>query len=404
MGVRSDYSLDLQLEEVLKRVSNEHVKRLIETALHHMRSGRGGHRRGGETLIGLLDEARERAASAREWAIVRLLQDSLDYAEERILQPDFNERYRLFQDGERNEGLRNLVGNVLEIKLGNAASAGREFLAENPDAGAEGLLAHLTSLSQDARYLAAPPDRPGRYSLVRGRSETVIWLERVLEERIDIEDPHEAARRIAVSPEAIALLAADTEGQMMLRAAELQRRSVALADLRHVTEDPRATESELQRQLESQYWIFGGRFVGTTVKRRLVPGDEFDIPLLRGDGSLQIVELKRAMGMTGPLVKRHRGAWVPTAGVHDAVGQAVNYLVGLDENRQSIHDELGIEARRASAIVLIGHPALQPEVPEQELNEALRIFNTHVNRVEVLTYKELIDNAERSLGSAPAAE
>ncbi len=30
--------------------------------------------------------------------------------------------------------------------------------------------------------------------------------------------------------------------------------------------------------------------------------------------------------------------------------------------------------------------------------QALRTFNTHVNRVEVITYKELIDNARRSLG------
>jgi hypothetical protein len=89
--------------------------------------------------------------------------------------------------------------------------------------------------------------------------------------------------------------------------------------------------------------------------------------------------------------------------VHDAVGQAVNYLVGLDENRQRVRDEFGIETRRASALVLIGHPALQPQVPEDEINETLRIFNTHLNRVEVLTYKEFVDNAERSLGNIPEA-
>lgn len=54
-------------------------------------------------------------------------------------------------------------------------------------------------------------------------------------------------------------------------------------------------------------------------------------------------------------------------------------------------------------MVLIGHPLVQPSVPEELINEALRTLNTHVSRVEVLTYKELIDNAERSLGSTPAA-
>ena len=93
---------------------------------------------------------------------------------------------------------------------------------------------------------------------------------------------------------------------------------------------------------------------------------------------------------------------MPTAEVHNAVGQAVNYLVGLDENRLRIQEEFGIETRRASALVLIGHPAAQPSVPEALVNETLRTLNTHISRVEVLTYKELIENAERSLGAVPA--
>ncbi|MFG2912685.1 Shedu immune nuclease family protein [Kitasatospora sp. NPDC048298] len=398
MGVRSDFSLDLQLKYVHEQAANDEVKRALTSVLQHMRTGRGGHRRGGKALVQLLVEARGHAASVGEWEVVRLLQDSLDYAEERILQPEFDERYRLFQDGIRNQRLRRFVAGTLEINFKYVAETGREFLEQHPGAGVDDLLAHIDSLSHDARYLVAPEGRPGRYSLLRGRAEKMVWLERVLQERIDIEDPSEAAQRIAASPEAWALLAADPDGQMILRAAQLQQRSARLASLRKVAEDRTATELDLQRALEGQYWIFGGRFVGEAAQRRLVSGDEVDIPLIRGDGSLHIVELKRAMSMKGPLVKRHRGAWVPTAEVHDAVGQAVNYLVGLDENRQQIFEEFGIETRRASAIVLIGHPAVQPSVLEREINEALRTFNTHVNRVEVITYKELIDNAGRSLG------
>jgi hypothetical protein len=132
--------------------------------------------------------------------------------------------------------------------------------------------------------------------------------------------------------------------------------------------------------------------------RRLVPGDEYDIPLVRADGALQVVELKLAMGLKSPLVKRHRGAWVAASAVNDAVSQAVAYLVGLDEHQLRIRGEIGIETRRGSAIVLIGHPAAQPDVPEDEIYETIRTLNTHVARVEILTYKELVDNAERSIG------
>ncbi|MFD5034973.1 Shedu anti-phage system protein SduA domain-containing protein [Streptomyces sp. NPDC058405] len=403
MSVRSDFSLDLQLELVSSEAVHPDVKGALVSARDHMNSGRGGHRRGGKILIHLLETARQCAADAGEWQVVRLAQDSLDYAEGRILQPDFNERYRLFHEGARNKRLQKYVGNMLGIELKYLAEAGREFVDEHPDADVDDLIAHLYSLSEDARFLDAPEDRPGRYRLLRGRAEMAVWLQRVLQERVDIEDPAEAASRIATSPEVIALLAADTEGQMVLRAAELHRRSAGLVALRKVVEDPRASEHALQRALKGQHWIFGGRFVGEAIHRRLVPGDEVDLPLIRHDGALHVVELKRAMSLAGPLVKKYRGSWIPTAQVHDAVGQAVNYLVALDENRHRLREDLGIETRRASAMVLIGHPLVQPSVPEESINEALRTFNTHVNRVEVLTYKELIDNAERSLGSTSAA-
>ncbi|SEG83183.1 protein of unknown function [Actinacidiphila yanglinensis] len=349
----------------------------------------------------MLEAVRLRAADIGEWQVVRLVQDSLDYAEGRILQPDLNDRYRLFQDGVRNTNLQKGVGNVLRTGFTFAAEASREYAEANPRAGVEDLITYFNSLAEDARFLEAPEDRPGRYRVLRGRAEIAVWLERVLKERLDIEDPEEAARRIVTSPEAVALLAADSQGQMLFRAAELQRRAAGLEALRKVVEDTTASEHALQRALEGQHWIFGGRFVGEAAHRRLVPGDEVDIPLIRGDGALHVVELKRAASLVGPLVKRYRGSWVPTAQVHDAVGQAVNYLVGLDENRHRLREELGIETRRASAIVLIGHPSVQPSVSEESINEALRTFNTHVNRVEVLTYKELVDNAERSLGGKP---
>lgn len=266
-------------------------------------------------------------------------------------------------------------------------------------------------LEAPVRQLAqpAPPGQFGQLAAQRLQSALHLDVEAQLD--ADVLDPgraacftHDAHDLLVVRRQRVLAHArlALRDGQMVFRAAELQRRAVGLDRLRAVAEDRTATEHDLQAALEGQRWIFGGRFVGEAARRRLVPGDEIDIPLIRGDGSLHIVELKRAMSLRKPLVKQHRGAWVPAADVHDAVGQEINYLVGLDENRQKIRRELGIETRRASAVVLIGHPAVQPDVPEQDINEALRTFNSHMSRVEVLTYKELIDNAERSLGSQEA--
>ncbi|MFJ7044424.1 hypothetical protein ACIQVC_13605 [Streptomyces sp. NPDC101112] len=62
-----------------------------------------------------------------------------------------------------------------------------------------------------------------------------------------------AGRDIAASPEALALLAADHKGRLVIQAAELRRRAAGLDVLRTVVEDPNASERELQRALEGQH-------------------------------------------------------------------------------------------------------------------------------------------------------
>ena len=397
-------TLEWHLREVVaKEAVDGSVKEAVRAVFTHMHSGRSRQRRGGREIVRLLEGVRAAAADAGEWQVVRLVQDAIEYAEGRILLYDFEDRYRLFADGKRRESHTGALASVTKAMHRWLYDSGQEFLAEHPEAGIEDFLEHFRAQGEDALFLQAPEDRPGRYVIPRGRADITLWLERIIRSgRIDVMDPAVEARRIVASPEALALLAADDQGRILLQAAELRRRAARLKELRTVVEDRTAAEADVQRALEGQYWIFGGRFVDEAAHRRLVPGDEVDIPLIRGDGALHIVELKRSMSLKGPLVKRYRDAWVPAAQVHEAVGQAVNYLTGLDENRERIRADFGIETRRASALVLVGHPALHPEVPEEEVNEALRTFNAHLTRVEVLTYKELVDNAERSLaGDGP---
>ncbi|QNA75003.1 DUF4263 domain-containing protein [Streptomyces sp. So13.3] len=397
MDVRSDFALKLQLERVAEQAIDPDVKDALASVFKHMRSGKVPYR-GGQALVTVLKNVRSAAAAADEWHIVRLIQDSLDYAEGRILRPDFEERYRLFQRSTQPlSSHQDFLARTIAASLAFFAQLGDQYLSEYPDASPSEVLTHVGSVARDARYMQQSQEQPSRYRIVRGSAEVAAWMEQVLRERVDLEDPEKSARHIVMSPGSLAILAADEEGQLLLRAAEIQKRRKDLKALRKVVEDPEASELDLQRALDGQHWIFGGQFASQAVQRRLVPGDEVDIPLIRGDGALHIVELKRSMSLRGRLVKEHRGCWVPTAEVHDAVSQAVNYLVGLDEHRLRIRDELGIETRRASALVLIGHPAAQPVVAEDAINEAFRTLNTHISRVEVMTYKELVDNAERAL-------
>src|SRR5580693_1377466 len=257
MDVRADWALELQLEQVEEHAVDRRVKSRVHQAIAHIGSGKGGNRRGGAELVALLVEARQRAADYDEWHVVRLLQDSVDYAQGRILRPVMEEQYRLFQDGLRSETKREFVAAMSSNSLRFAAELGNEYLTEHPGATLPELFRHFESLGQDAAFLVAPEDRPGRYRIPRGRTEHVIWIERVLRDRIDVEDAREEARRLAMSPKDLAALAADADGQTILRAVELQHRAAGLAVLRRVVDDPHATEHQLQKAISGHYWIRG---------------------------------------------------------------------------------------------------------------------------------------------------
>ena len=75
-------------------------------------------------------------------------------------------------------------------------------------------------------------------------------------------------------------------------------------------------------------------------------------------------------------------------------------------------DELGLSygMRRVFATVIIGHPEHVTEVDrsgqridESVINDAIRTYNSHLSRVEVRTYKDLVDAAERSLAFESSA-
>jgi hypothetical protein len=251
----------------------------------------------------------------------------------------------------------------------------------------------------------------GRYQLVRKGSEFERLAEELSRGGVAVNDIVELIRIAGQSPDLVQSLAASPSGSLLAEAVELQRRRDQLAGLRRIVEDPKSTErGHIHPQLKKMGWIFGGRYVGESTRSQLTTGDVLDIPLLRADGSLHVVELK---GTNIPgLVQRHRGATDPqeVAGrreelplivgprVHEAVGQAMNYLCHLDEDRDHILTRFRIDVRRASATVLIGHPKfVAANFTEDEVASALRIHNSHHARIEVMHYKDLIGSAERAL-------
>ncbi len=394
MRVRVDWTLEIMVEQALDLCTTDAAREAVRDVIRHVNSGKSRFR-GGRRLVDLLQVALATTEPIEGDEVTRRLRDAIEYAEGRAYKQDMDDRYPLFEN-KRSDNSLEYVYRTMDASVRYWLEISQKFLAEHPSASGADLFSHMQELQRELPFMDAPEDRPGRYRLVRGRAESAEWIRTVLAGRVDIENVDEASRRIATSPDALAVLASDDTGKVLLQAMELKRRREGLAELRAVVEAPGSSEAEIHKALEEQLWIFGGRYVGKAERRRFVEGDEVDIPLLRPDGSLCVVELKRA---DVPVVTEYRDSWVVNAQVHKAISQASNYLVNLDENRHRILADEAVDTRRANAVVLIGHPKFEPKVTEKTINEVFRIRTADSGRIEVLTYKELLDAAERSLST-----
>lgn len=180
-----------------------------------------------------------------------------------------------------------------------------------------------------------------------------------------------------------------------------ERKRQAIADLEEAVRDPNSLERRFQAIIEKHPWLFGGQYVATRPERMIVLGDQFDVPLVRADGSIHVVELKRAN--IPNLVKTYRKHLMVGPQVHEAVSQSANYLRSTDENVQGIHYSFGIDARRVSATVVIGHIDYNDEeMTETAFYQTLRTYNGHLSRIEVITYDQLVSSALNALEMAGA--
>jgi hypothetical protein len=190
-------------------------------------------------------------------------------------------------------------------------------------------------------------------------------------------------------------------GLSAAEASVIQRQRDVVAKLQRLALEPATTESAMQAAIGRNYWLFGGQYIAMA-QRSIVPLDQYDIPLVSADGSLHIVELK---GPASRLVREHRGSLIVADEVHEAVSQCLNYLRSLDEagaTLQTLRQNEGRPAcdfRRSRATVIVGHPdrAATETITRIRIEQTIRSYNAHLSRIQVLTYADLLDGAERAL-------
>ncbi|MEU5700324.1 Shedu anti-phage system protein SduA domain-containing protein [Streptomyces aurantiacus] len=389
---RSGFTL-WQLVQTARELNEDaRVRERVDAVLHIM-GGLGGAYGKGRPLVNALEDVAQEAIRQGDFAFAQRFQRFAAYAGGELFL-DILENY---YDDEARQRSEKHMRRMAALGADRAVATLDVLCRDKPGASAADARDLFRGIAQSVDYLGLGDGEGGiRLSTKEARQlQGYGHMEMVLR-NLPRPASAEAARMMGD-------VLADVDAGMLAQLLELRARQAGLAALRTAVEDPDSSESALHGCLKNQEWIFGGAYVAELARRQYTPDAILDVPLLRGDGSLHVVELKRAN--IKDLVIRRSGHLMLGAPAHRAVSQAQNYLRAMDENRPSILAEHGVDTRRASATVVIGHPRyVTGDVTSQEIAETLRTYNTHQARIEVITYETLLDSASRMLALSSARQ
>ncbi|MER5739786.1 Shedu anti-phage system protein SduA domain-containing protein [Streptomyces sp. NPDC002262] len=372
--------------------ADERVRARVDAVLHIM-GGLGGTYGKGRPLVDALEEVAREAILHGDFALAQRFQRFAAYAGGELFLEILENHY----DDEARERSEEHMRRMTAMGADRAAAALDVLCGDRPDATAADARDLFRGIARSADYLSLGDGDGG----IRLSPREARRLQEYGHMEIVLRDlPRPASSEVA---RMMTDILTDADAGTLAQILELRARQAGLENLRTVVEDPDSSESALHACLKNQEWIFGGAYVTELARRQYTPETILDIPLLRGDGSLHVVELKRAN--IQDLVIRRSGQLMLGAAAHRAVSQAQNYLRAMDENRPGILADHGIDTRRASATVVIGHPQyVVGGVTSQEIAETLRTYNAHQTRIEVITYEALLDSASRMLALSSARQ
>ncbi|WP_229354227.1 Shedu anti-phage system protein SduA domain-containing protein [Streptomyces sp. UNOB3_S3] len=381
------------VETAQELTEHARVQERIDVVLRIMGGGFGGTYGKGKPLVDALEDVAQEALLHEDIGLAQRFQRFAAYAGGEL----FLEILEMYYDEEARRRSEEGMRRMAAMGADRAVAALDVLCRDKPDATAADARDLFRGIARSVDHLGLGTGEGG----IRLSTRDMRRLQQYGHMEILLRNLPRPA-----SPEAARMVSdvlADADAGLLAQLLELKARRAGLAALRAAVEDPGSSESALHACLKNQEWIFGGAYVTELARRQYTPDTILDIPLLRGDGSLHVVELKRAN--VKDLVIRRSGHLMLGAPPHHAVSQAQNYLRAMDENRQSILAEHGVDTRRASATVVIGHPRyVGGSITSQEIAETLRTYNSHKARIEVITYETLLESATRMLALSSAQQ
>ena len=153
-----------------------------------------------------------------------------------------------------------------------------------------------------------------------------------------------------------------------------------------------ATEQSLQNHLGENPWFFGSEYSELLDRRTWTRDDSLDFMLRRTvDNFLEIIEIKTPFRESLMRHDNSHDSYYPSARLSTVLGQVMRYIEEVDRARDSILGKDQYDTLKIRARIIIGRDA------DEHQQNALRNLNSHLHRIEVLTFDQLLRIASRVL-------
>jgi hypothetical protein len=250
-------------------------------------------------------------------------------------------------------------------------------------------------ISTEASRIRAPDEQK--------RAAVPALLDLIDSNSIDGESVDRIMRAIVANKQLLPELAGLDGAKELAGVVRRIRQRRGLDEFRSAVRAPATAIATIHHLLEREWWVFGGTLVpliGDDVLSDL--GDDV-IPLIRFDAAIHLIVVEEPR--VDDLVTEAAGHFRISARVSAALDRARHLVRRLEAEKERISDRVHINCERAIATILIGDPAGTDGVDLDTQRHELRMLNAFVHNVTVMTYEELLANAERALdvGGADAS-
>lgn len=175
-------------------------------------------------------------------------------------------------------------------------------------------------------------------------------------------------------------------------ASRLVQYSSALEKLKELVANSSTSESAFQAHLQEHPWMFGSEYSELLPRRTWTRDDRLDYMLRKTvDDYLEIVEIKTAFRDALFIHDSSHNSYYPSSKLSPVLGQVTRYIEEIERNRDQILAKDGFDTLKIRARVIVGRDG------SKEHQAALRNFNAHLHRIEIITFDQLIRIAEKVL-------